>query len=179
MLNLPMENRLGVNRVPQIFQDRVHDIKQNMSNKMPDFRFMLSSADSQTRILNSEFLKSAVPLCKDSSILKIGSLTYQSYLTAIQTFIVENFEEFEEVVKKKAQWFDKEIQLIDLVAEKRGADYFPASVRVHIGQDQLWFVANVALTDRGISRIKQDYEFDEILGNHGRSEICSRSLFHK
>ena len=43
---------------------------------MPDFRFMLSSADSQRRILNSGFLKSAVPLCKDSSILNIGSSTY-------------------------------------------------------------------------------------------------------
>jgi hypothetical protein len=177
MLNWPMENRLGVNRVPQIFQDRMHDIEQNMSNKMPDFRFMLSSADSQTRILHSGFLKSAVPLCKDSSILNIGSSTYESYLTAIQTFIVENFEEFAEVVKKKAQWFDKEIQLIDLVAEKRGADYFPASVRVHTGQEQLWFVANVALTDRGISRIKQDYDLMRFLGTMGDQRFVPEVYF--
>ncbi|MFH0959219.1 MAG: hypothetical protein V1897_11000, partial [Pseudomonadota bacterium] len=125
---------------------------------------MLSSADSQTRVFHPELLNSALPIYRDSSFLNTGYITYQSYFKAIQTFIIERFEEFEEVVRQKSLHSDIEIQLIDLVAEKRGADYFPASVRVHIGNAQLWFVANVALTDRGISRIRQDYDLMRFLG---------------
>jgi hypothetical protein len=144
---------------------------------MPNFRFMLSSADSQTRILTAEFLKRVVPLCKDSTILNAGSVSYQSYLEAIQSFLVDNFEEFEDVVKQKSRWSGKEIQLIDLVAEKRGADYFPASVRVHSGREQLWFVANVALTDRGISRITRDHDLMRFLGAVGDQRLVPEVYF--
>lgn len=125
---------------------------------------MISKANSQPIVLDAEDLNIAVPIDRDLSIPGYGSVTYRSYLKAIEVFILENLEGLEEVVRQKFPDSNGEIRSIDLVAEKRGADYFPASVRIRTGMEVLWFVANVALTDRGISRIRRDYDFMSFLG---------------
>lgn len=148
-----------------------------MSAKIPDFRFLYSSDDGKTRVLNSADLETPILMSRDEPNQTTShSVTYGAYMAAIKVFILENFEEFRNLVLEKID-SSGEIALIDLVAEKRGADYYPSSVRAHAGNDQIWFAANVALTERGLSRIRQDYDLLKFLGSMGSENFVPEVFF--
>ncbi len=144
---------------------------------IPEFRFMYSTPDGRPRILDSAKLQKTVPMARDEFCSQEGpSISYVKYMEAIKAFILENLSELHLLISEKVG--DKQkIKSIDLVAEKRGADYFPASVRVRTGNNQIWFAANVALTERGLIRIRQDYDLLKFLGSKDEKNFLPEVFF--
>lgn len=148
-----------------------------MQIMIPEFRFMYSTPDGNPRILDSTGLQNTVPVTRDESpSSKVNHITYINYMESIRTFLLEHLKEFHDLVLEKSQ-ATVETRSIDLVAEKRGADYFPASVRVRTGKDEIWFAVNVALTERGLSRIRQDYDLLKSLGSKGENKFLPEVFF--
>ncbi|MGC8603893.1 MAG: hypothetical protein ACP5VS_09415 [Desulfomonilaceae bacterium] len=127
--------------------------------------------------MDSETLKYTMNLNKDEACPSNQfPITYLQYMRAIQAFIEENLIKLYDLVLLKSP-NDAAIKSIDLVAEKRGADYFPASVRVRTTHDNIWFAANVALTERGLSRIERDYELLKYLGSKNDLNFLPQVFF--
>ncbi len=148
-----------------------------MQIMIPEFRFMYSTPDGNLEILDSTGLKNTVPVTRDESLSsEVNHITYINYMESIRTFLLEHLKEFHGLVLEKSQT-TAEIRSIDLVAEKRGADYFPASVRVRTLKDEIWFAVNVAMTERGLSRIWQDYELLKSLGSKGENKFLPEVFF--
>ncbi len=148
-----------------------------MQNLIPEFRFMYSTPDGNSRILDSIELQNTVPITRDESLSsEVNQITYKNYMESIRNFLLEHLEKFHDLVLERSQGA-VETRSIDLVAEKRGADYFPASVRVRTGKDEIWFVANVALTERGFSRIRQDYDLLKSLGSKSENKFLPEVFF--
>ncbi len=148
-----------------------------MRTMMPKFRFLYSTPDGNPKILDSKGLESNIPITRDESLSSDPKrITYRNYMESIQTFLLENLNEFHDLVLQDSR-ATEEIKSIDLVAEKRGADYFPASVRVRTRKDETWFVVNVALTDRGLSRIRQDYDLLKYLGSQDENKFLPAIYF--
>lgn len=149
-----------------------------MSTFPPVFCLMYSAPDGKDRVFNSLDLQKNVPLTKDELLPydKKNGVTYKAYMDGIQTFVLKNLNEIQKLVSYKNGCSD-EISSIDLVAEKRGADYFPASVRVHAENQEYWFVANVALTERGLSRIEKDFFLLKELGSLDEAKFLPEVFF--
>ena len=149
-----------------------------MSLSTPDFCFMYSAPDGKDRVFDSSELQQAIPLTKDEllPLEKTSEVTYRAYMEVIQTFVLKNLTEIQRLLSYKSGCSDK-ISSIDLVAEKRGADYFPASVRVHVKNEEYWFVANVALTERGLSRIEKDFFLLKELGSKNETKFLPEVFF--
>ena len=149
-----------------------------MSLSSPDFCLMYSAPDGKDRVFDSSELQQTIPLTNDELLpfKKTNEVTYRAYMEVIQTFVLKNLSEIQKLVSGKSGRSDK-ISSIDLVAEKRGADYFPASVRVHVKNEEHWFVANVALTERGLSRIAKDFFLLKELGPIDESSFLPEVFF--
>ncbi len=149
-----------------------------MSLCPPAFCLMYSAPDGKDRVFDSSDLQKNVPLTKDELLPydKKNGVTYKAYMDGIQTFVLKNLSQIQKLVSYKSGRSDK-ISSIDLVAEKRGADYFPASVRVHVKNQEYWFVANVALTERGLSRIEKDFFLLKELGSINESKFLPEVFF--
>jgi hypothetical protein len=149
-----------------------------MSLSTPDFCLMYSAPDGKDRVFDSSELQQNVPLTKDElePFKKANEVTYRAYMELIQTFVLKNLSDIQKLISHKTGRSDK-ISSIDLVAEKRGADYFPASVRVHVKNEEYWFVANVALTERGLSRIANDFFLLKELGSTDEAKSLPEVFF--
>jgi len=96
-------------------------------------------------------------------------VTYRDYLVAVKTFLLDNFGNLQAAFRERTPSCGRHIDRIDIVAEKHGSDYHPAGVRVHSGCSTVRFAVNVALTDRGATRL--DGEFRTL--SHLRSKYDS------
>lgn len=143
----------------------------------PRFRFMNYAPNGNPGVMDSRDLLRPIVLSRDEFCSSDSHpITYLRYMEAIKTFVLENLEGLYYMVSQKAG-YNASIKLIDLVAEKRGADYFPASVRVITIDGEFWFAANVALTDRGLSRIRQDYDLLKFLGHKFTEKYLPQVFF--
>jgi hypothetical protein len=90
-------------------------------------------------------------------------MTYQTYLTAIQNFIVGNWDRFVDLLSENHSKAVESPSRIDIVSEKHGSDYHPARIVVS-GVDAIKsFVVNVAVNERGRSRLIQDFRTMQLL----------------
>lgn len=84
-------------------------------------------------------------------------MTYQTYLNAVKSFIVANWDQYIGLLREQGLGEIGSHSRIDIVAEKHGSDYHPARIVVS-GEDTIKsFVVNVAVNDRGKSRLLQDF----------------------
>lgn len=59
-----------------------------------------------------------------------------------------------------------DVQRLDIIVEKHGSDYHPARLIAEMAGRQVSFVANVALTERGLFRLTHDFHWLNFLGHH-------------
>jgi hypothetical protein len=85
-------------------------------------------------------------------------ISYGTYFEAIERALETNIDRLKAALRKPGLREIKEIREIDLIAEKHGSDYHPARVLVRTGTDQYSFVMNVAVTDRGRMRAKNEFQ---------------------
>ena len=60
-----------------------------MQNLIPEFRFMYSTPDGNSRILNSIELQNTVPITRDESLSsEVNQITYKNYMESIRNLSV-------------------------------------------------------------------------------------------
>jgi hypothetical protein len=120
-------------------------------------RFLYSSPTGLVQF-DEKLLESFLPLARpDDRIEAAQRITYGVYLEAIRQFIHDHTEEFLEVLAGQGLKDAKDIQSVDIIAEKHGGDYHPARIRVQAADSCHDFAVNVALTPRGRQRVSQDF----------------------
>ena len=127
---------------------------------------------------DEEKLGDVIPLAtSEVPTERCSSITYGSYMQAIQRFILGHREQFLKALFDQGLAPDAQVTAIDIISEKHGSDYHPARVRVHADGSVSSFVVNVALTDRGKSRLTQDFRLLQYLRVSTRERFRSKSLF--
>lgn len=105
---------------------------------------------------DERLLKSFIPLVRPTVENGADSgITYEAYMAALRLFILEHWDLFLGIVSRKG--FDKEIEAVDIIAEKHGSHYHPARIVIKTQEEHFTFVANVALTE--VSRRLLEHEF--------------------
>jgi hypothetical protein len=84
--------------------------------------------------------------------------SFGEYFAAIKDALNDHRAAFEEAVSLKAVGALATARGIDIISEKHGSDYHPARIRVKWDHDECSFVMNVALTERGASRMRTEFE---------------------
>ena len=106
---------------------------------------------------DEKLLESFLPLERPAGNNEAAQrITYHVYLEAIRQFIHDHWEQFLEVLAGQGMKDARNIQSIDIIAEKHGGDYHPARIKVQAADSRHSFAVNVALTSRGKERISQD-----------------------
>lgn len=131
---------------------------------VPGFRFLHSSQDGPVPFAGNE-LNDPIPQSRPMS--DAGSppeITYKTYLGGVQDFILKNWEQFSQILRDRYVKQTVGISSVTIVAEKHGSDYHPARVIAETGDARESFVVNAAVSERGKSRLMQDYR---LLGELG------------
>jgi hypothetical protein len=138
----------------------------------PPIRFF-HAAPKRLLAFDEEKLGAAIPLAtSEVTTERCSSMTYDSYLKAIQRFIFGHWDQFLEALFDQGLAADTHVAAIDIISEKHGSDYHPAQVRVHADRAVSSFVVNVAVTDRGKSRLAQDFRLLQYLRvRHGKNFV--------
>ncbi len=127
---------------------------------------------------DAEKLADPIPLDRSGALAKPGSeITYNDYMEGIQRFILAHWEHFLEAVSNEGTGAGADLTGIDIIAEKHGSDYHPARLRVHAGGEVRSFVVNVAVTDRGKSRLTQDFRLLQYLRVRHGKDLVPRTYF--
>jgi len=109
---------------------------------------------------SEELLDTPVPLARPTSgQISSAEISYRAYLQGIEGFIFQRWDQFVEAASEQGATGLENINLIEVVAEKHGSDYHPARIIVHAGGPEACFAANVAITQRGKERLKNDYHW--------------------
>jgi hypothetical protein len=117
---------------------------------------LFRSVPRGTARFDERLLKSFIPLVRPTVGNRANSgISYQAYMEGIRRFILERWDFFLEIAS--AEGFDKEIDTIDIIAEKHGSHYHPSRIVVKTQEERFAFVANVALTE--VSRKLLEHEF--------------------
>src|SRR4030042_335527 len=107
---------------------------------------LFRSVPGGTARFDEGLLKSFIPLVRPTVGNGADSgITYQAYMARLRRFILEHWDFFQGIVSGKG--FDKEIDTIDIIAEKHGGHYHPARIVLKTQEGHFTFVANVALTE--------------------------------
>ncbi|MGD9818474.1 MAG: hypothetical protein AB7V04_07210, partial [Desulfomonilaceae bacterium] len=131
-------------------------MKQQHS-EMPPVRF-LHSTDGARKPFTEEMLSRTVFIERPGSGKKSNKpVSYPEYLRFIKDFLEERWDDVAEIIGHRLCNSKATIDEIEITAEKSGSDYHPASIRFLTADETVKFVANIALTGRGRSRLKQDF----------------------
>jgi hypothetical protein len=126
---------------------------------IPLIRFSVASPGGVVPF-SEQLFDAPVPLERPTSSQTVsGKITYRVYLQAIEEFIRQHWDQFVQSISQQAGGPLKNIELIEVVAEKHGSDYHPARIRVNADGRTFCLVANVAITERGKDRIDKDYQW--------------------
>ncbi len=104
-------------------------------------------------------------------------VTYRDYLVAIKTFLLDNFDDLQAAFRERNPSCGGHIDRIDIVAEKHGSDYHPAGVTVHSGDSSARFAVNVALTERGRTRLEGEFRTLSLLRTKCDTDYVPRVHF--
>ena len=127
---------------------------------------------------DEEKLAHAIPLSNSETPDEpCSGLTYRDYLEAIRRFILGHWEEFLTALSKQGFTPNGGVTGIDIISEKHGSDYHPARIRVHADSAVPSFVVNVAITDRGKSRLTQDFRLLQFLRVRHGKDFVPRAYF--
>ncbi len=84
-------------------------------------------------------------------------VTFGNYFTLLTNFVVSLWPELLDLVSKEFAERSSTIHRVQIISEKHGGDYHPARINLISESDVLPLVANVALTERGFSRISREF----------------------
>lgn len=107
----------------------------------------------------------------------VSVVTYRDYLAAIRAFLLENFDDLRTAIRERVPECGDRIDRIDIIAEKHGSDYHPAGVTVYSGDSSVRFAVNVALTERGRTRLNGEFRTLSLLWTKYRSDYAPRVHF--
>ncbi len=103
-----------------------------------------------------ELLDSRIPTENpvQSGVLQAGCL-YRTYLLRIKQFILHHSKVLADVLEAKG--LVGPAQSLDIISEKHGSNYHPSRIAVHCAGSAFSLVVNVAITERGKLRVKEDF----------------------
>lgn len=141
-----------------------------MKQKLPDvppFCYFHSSENSK-QPFNTDMMETSIYEDKPCSSTE-GALrtSYREYFSFIREFVVSRWEQVVDILVSQSGGHIPQIDVVEIVAEKSGSDYHPASVRFVTANGLISFVANVATTQRGRSRLGMDFELLEDFHRRG------------
>lgn len=144
--------------------------------KPPEIRFLVSSAGCLVPP-DATFLGGQIPLSRPSGESQAGpGPTYGKYLDGIKELLLDHADLLLGAVTQSAGK-SGEVDRYDIIVEKHGSDYHPARVRAYLGGDQISLVANVALTERGLTRLASDFHWLDYFAHHFRRRFVPRVHF--
>jgi hypothetical protein len=105
-----------------------------------------------------ENLSREIPLSRptEESTSESG-ISYRAYLQAVERFILNNRDSLDTAVCEKSRRPPEAIARVDIVVEKHGSDYHPSRIVAHTGNSVRHYVVNVAVTERGKSRLANEF----------------------
>jgi hypothetical protein len=147
-----------------------------MMTKAPEIRFLVA-APGLLAPPDKQLLAARIPLSRPVAVAQddVGP-TYRDYLQGIRELLLEHTDELIAAVTQEAG-NDGTVGLLDIIVEKHGSDYHPARVRAHLPDSQVSLVANVALTDRGATRLASDFRWLNIFRNRFTRSFVPRAYF--
>jgi len=143
----------------------------------PEIRFLYASL-GEVRPFDETTLDTQIPLSRPTGEEASPSvLTYRQYLHGVRRFLLDNWKRVIATVSEICSTDFPAIDRIDIVVEKHGSDYHPARIEVHAVDCGPSFVANVAVTDRGRSRLSQDFQFLRLLRDRYDRDFVPAAYF--
>jgi len=135
--------------------------------RIPPIRFM-HAAHGGPMPFDQKDLHTALPMTRPSGPAARSDITYEAYLEAVKLFVLGHWAQIQEIIASNG--FDPaEIRQMDVIAEKHGSDYHPARIQLSFQHGSMSFVVNVALSERGIQRLTQDFlTLDRLHGTFAR-----------
>ncbi len=135
--------------------------RQKMKRTLPDippFSYFHSSENSR-QPFNPDMLEISIYEDKPcSSKVGLPNTSYRDYFRFISEFVVSRWAQVVGILESESGGQISRIDSVEIVAEKSGSDYHPASVRFVTPNGPISFVANVATNQRGRSRLRMDFE---------------------
>lgn len=99
-----------------------------------------------------------------------GTVTFRAYFKGVERFIRENWDRLQSAIFEVDRDFSGIIKGFDVISEKHGSDYHPARVMVTGDRCAYSFVANVAVTERGRSRLATEFSvLQRLYAKHDRA----------
>jgi hypothetical protein len=105
--------------------------------------------------VSPQFLAERFPLESLEPEHRSKSLTYFDYFNKIEDFFLQHRETFVSIFA--AETTENSRPEVSIICEKHGSDYHPARILLMSDAHHRSFAVNVALTERGLDRIEQDY----------------------
>jgi hypothetical protein len=103
-------------------------------------------------------LEARVPVERlDGRVLPGTGPTYGEYLSCIEQAVIQHLPHVAELAARQTGLPVANPTSIQIITEKHGSDYHPARVRVSMGEQSVSFVMNVALTERGRTRLEREF----------------------
>jgi hypothetical protein len=136
----------------------------------PPVRFLRASPGGPVPF-EPQFLDSCIPTENPvQSGFRSAGCPYRIYLIRIREFIIRANRVLDDIVK--ARGLMGPVQSLDIISEKHGSDYHPARIVVHSAGSVFSLVVNVAITDKGKRRLKEDFRLlGHLRGKYGTDFI--------
>ena len=135
--------------------------RQRMKKILPDippFSYFHSS-DNSPQPFSDEMLETSIYENRPCSSPEVSTgLSYRAYFRFLSEFIISRWGQVVAILENESKDQIRQVDSVQIVAEKSGSDYYPASVKFVTPTERLTFVANVATTSRGRSRLLMDFE---------------------
>ena len=106
-----------------------------------------------------------------------GGVTYRQYIEFIEAFVRSRWPQILDEICRRSDAQPGHVSEIDIIAEKSGSDYHPASIRVTVDGKTFSFVANVAITERGRSRLRQDFDLLDYFHQTGKGTFIPKPFW--
>ncbi len=107
----------------------------------------------------------------------VDCMSYGAYLMEIKTVILSHSSQLERAFAGQCGHAPGHVNAVDIIVEKHGSDYHPARIRVNGEAGIESFVLNVALTDRGRSRLRHEFALLQELSRTDEWRLIPRVYF--
>jgi len=120
--------------------------------------------------IQSEQLDEYIPLTRFFADQVTGPrITYREYLASVQSFVLKHWELLTKILS--ARGFPALMESVDIVAEKHGSEYHPARIEVRARGARACFAVNVAVSDRGRTRLEHEFTTAKLLHERFRTDL--------
>jgi hypothetical protein len=128
----------------------------------PNIAYFFRSADGLVPAAD-DYLQRFVPIALDTNAAG-HSVTYKEYFGFIASVIKINWAGLTEIATRRHR-NNGAVKSIQVISEKHGADYHPALINLVREDGTTSLVANVAVTERGLARLADEFRVLKQLGS--------------